>query len=402
MAAEPSIARLPTEILHEIFSLTIAASTSTKDVSSPPPPFQDASWRLGHVCGRWRAAAISHSMLWTTISITREYTPPVGLLDRQLQLSRDLPLTITFHQTESERSLKLFEALVACSSRWSYLSVKLTGAAFLKALDGARGRVPLLRTLSLDGSASTTGNPFAFEIAPALRDVTLHFRPVPIIDWGRLTRLSMTCPLTMLLPVLRLAQNLIELTALVLEYVDVANPNTEPIELPLVSRCLLFHRRLIDILILPQLEIFIAEPETAEALVSLLHRSSCSLKKLGLYGACSTAAITSILLASPALVEITIMSSSESDTAYLNFIIGHLSVPTNDNLRPVVPYLKHIFIMADNLDQTQLVDMVESRWRVTNSSPRLEQLTVMPSQKWEDTAATRLSLFQDEGLMVRM
>ncbi|KAJ6585275.1 hypothetical protein B0H19DRAFT_1109042 [Mycena capillaripes] len=397
--SEPSITRLPTEILHEICSLTTPVSGRPEELAP------DAAWVFSHVCGRWRAAAISHSIMWSGIFIG-EKPPPIELLERQLQLSNNLPLTIVFSQTESDRCLRLFEALVACSDRWRRLSLTLlqNGSAFLQALERVRGNVPVLQKIALEGWAITTGNPFAFEVAPALQDVTLRFRPVPIIPWQQLTRLSTTCTLSTLVPILQLAQNLIELTAHIVDFMALPRSNPPQITLPLVSRCLLFHRRIMDVLVLPQLEVFIVEPETASALVSLLLRSSCSLKKLGIYGACSISIndVTSILQTCPALVEMTVIGEG-SEPENLDLLIGQLlsRSPSGDSA-VVVPQLKHIFLMAEDMDQTRFVDMVESRWRVSNFDHRLEQVTVMLTQRWNDADAQRLKMFRDEGLGLRM
>ncbi|KAJ7451604.1 hypothetical protein FB451DRAFT_1283766 [Mycena latifolia] len=396
---ETSVARLPPEILHEIFSLATIVSSEEFAI----PASDHAPWILGHVCGRWRAAAISHHIMWSTISVRKNHPPPIHLLQRQLQLSGDLPLNVSFDQSESERCLKLFDALVACSSRWRQLSIKLLQDAspFLKALERVRGRLPLLHTLTLEGCATTTGNPFAFEVAPQLRDVTLRFQPLPVIPWQQLTRLFLTCEFSPLLPVLQLAQNVTELTVHLSNYAVVfASP--QRIHMPLVSRCLLFQRRLMDVLVLPQLEIFIAEPDTALALVPLLQRSSCSLKKLGLFGNCSMDAVTAILQACPTLDEIELVILPGSPTAYLDLLIAHLSkhaLPNGEHTI-VVPGLRHIFLMADDVDQICFVDMVESRWRIFDH--RLAQVTVRLSAKWDVTALRRLLVLQNEGLRVQI
>ncbi|KAJ7625310.1 hypothetical protein DFH06DRAFT_1481350 [Mycena polygramma] len=381
--AEPCIIRLPTEILHEICALTSVG---------------DLPWVFSHVCGRWRAAAISHSSSWCNISIGKENPPPIELLNRQLQFSNHLPLTIAFIQSGSGRSLSLFEALVARSNQWRSLSLMLLQDAslFLKALERVRGNVPILQRLSLEGQATTTGNPFAFEIAPSLQDVTLRFRPVPIIPWHQLTSLSTTCALPTLVPILQVAQNLIELKVQLVHLLALPGSNPPQIRLPLVSRCLLFHEHIVDVLVLPQLEIFVVEPDTALALVALLHRSSCSLKKLGLYGACSIDAVISILQACPELVEMTVVCS---ETAYLDLLIAQLSRSTfpDGDTAVLVPRLKYLSLTADDIDQTRFVDMVESRWR----NHQLLQVAVTLSQEWNDADARRLWVFQQEGLDVR-
>ncbi|KAJ6584123.1 hypothetical protein DFH09DRAFT_1308821 [Mycena vulgaris] len=397
---DTSVARLPTEVLHEIFSFV----TTVPSGQFRTPDADSARWILGHVCARWRAAAISHARMWSTINIHNS-PPPIDLLDRQLQLSRDLPLNIVFYQSKREHCIKLFDALILCSCRWRHLSLTLLrvqASPLLTALERVRGRLPILRTLTLEGVATTTGNPFAFELAPQLQDVTVYFQPIPIIPWQQLTRLSLTGALASLLSILRLAQNVTDLSVrLMNDGAYDANPSsliTQRIHLPAVSRCLLFQKRIMDILVLPQLETFVVEPHTALPFLALLHRSSCSLTKLGLYGDCSTAAATCLLQACPALVELTVCALSCSDTSYMDRLITHLSV--TDGCTLVVPQVKRICMMAEAIDQRRFVDMVESRWRVPGH--RLERVTVLLNDEWDETSARRLSALRDEGLRVRM
>ncbi|KAJ6584122.1 hypothetical protein DFH09DRAFT_1144316 [Mycena vulgaris] len=392
---EPSITRLPTEVLHEIFSLATTVSSGelpTRDTDYAP-------WILGHVCERWRAATISHTMMWSTITIRKGSPPPVDLLDRQLQLSTDLPLKIVFFQSESDRCIELFEALVACSRQWRQLRLTLLrdhASPFLRVLERVRGQLPILRTLNLEGVATTTGNPFAFEVAPQLRDVTLHFQPLPIIPWQQLTRLSLTGEFTSLLPILRLAQNVTELIVLLLnDDAHLSSSTTQWIHMPLVTHCLLFQKHIVDILVLPQLEALVVEPDTAMACISFQQRSSFSLTKLGLYGDCTIATTKSLLQASPALAELTVVSLGPSDTAYLDLLIAYLL--SND---VVAPQLKSIFIMANTIDQPRFVDMVDARWRI--SGRRLERVAGFLGETWDETSAGRLSALEDEGLKVRM
>ncbi|KAJ7797675.1 hypothetical protein B0H14DRAFT_51915 [Mycena olivaceomarginata] len=399
---EPLINGLPTEILQEIWSLVVAAS-------EPPPTSlasEHALWTFGHVCRRWRAAAISHSSMWCTISISEDHTPPIEQLGRKLQLSNNLPLTIVFHQSTSDRCLRLLEALVAYSNQWRRFSLILSEnpTPLLKALERARGKVPILQQITLQGFATSTGNPFAFEIAPQLKDVTLRFNPAPIIPWHQLTRLAITSYFAPLVPILQAAQNLIELTVQLIDRQALPSSTTPQICLPLVKHCLLFQSCVIDMLKLPELEVFVVEPGTASAFVSLLHRSSCSLKKLGLYGACSIETVIPMLRACPALVEMTLIGEGPAQAAYLDLFVAELSKRSSlgGDSALAVPQLKRILVMADNLDQDQFVNMVQSRWRVSSPDHRLEQVTAVLTKKWNDTEARRLRGFQSEGLQVRI
>ncbi|KAJ7131689.1 hypothetical protein C8R43DRAFT_657220 [Mycena crocata] len=393
-----AITHLPTELLHEIFSITTALSST-----DPAKPASDhAPWILGHICRRWRQAVISHSEMWCTILIRKERPPSIDLLTRQLQLGAEMPLTITFYQSEHNHCLALFEALVACSSRWRQVSLAFlhNASPFLSALERVRGQIPILRTLNLEGSATTTGNPFAFEIAPELQDLIMNFRPMPIIPWPQLARLSINSTFSPLLPILELAQNLTELTVNLLDQLFSSDLTTRTIHLPLVSRCLIFSKRIMDMLILPQLEITIVELETSSSLVSLIERSSCHLKKLGLYGNCF-ASLQSLLQACPTLAEMSIVVWGP-EIEYLTSLIAQLSALRDDDSPLVVPRLKNIFMMVEMMDQTRFVDMIESRWRVPNINHRLEQVTVILKEKWEDAAARKLLTFQEEGLKLQI
>ncbi|KAJ6621760.1 hypothetical protein B0H10DRAFT_2015648 [Mycena sp. CBHHK59/15] len=396
---ELSLSRLPTEILHEIFTMVVFSEENSTDFSERAP------WILSHVSVRWREAAISHLIMWSEITILAERQPPVAMLERQLQLSVRGPLNISFYQSSQGHSFKLFEALIACSSRWKRVSLTFSQHAtqFLKALERVRGRTPFLHELNLQGSATVTGNPFAFEVAPELHHVTLGFWPMPIIPWSQLTYLSVKSTFASILSVLQLAQNLIHLSVLLTDHAldhTVTSHSIKRIHLPRATECLIFNKCVIDVLVLPQLKIFVAEPNTISALASLIGRSSCSLEKLGLFGSCSVVVATSILQASPALTELKIVGVVESGAPYLNALIVQLSPhpSINGELTALVSQLKQISISAEIMDQDLLLDMVEYRWRVPNGINRLEHVSVTLNEAWGEAVLNRLSVFQSEGL----
>ncbi|KAJ7894808.1 hypothetical protein B0H13DRAFT_1624636, partial [Mycena leptocephala] len=61
------VRRIPAEIICEIFAWTLPC-TGTRRIGRNHT-IEQAPWRLGHICQRWRAAALGYSALWSAISL---------------------------------------------------------------------------------------------------------------------------------------------------------------------------------------------------------------------------------------------------------------------------------------------------------------------------------------------
>ncbi|KAJ7848231.1 hypothetical protein B0H14DRAFT_3673426 [Mycena olivaceomarginata] len=102
-----AIHRIPTEILCQIFTLTYTRRVGDHIT-------EEASWRLGHICRVWRAAALGYPSLWSSITLDISLNsdrqighacPPL-MVETQLLRSGTAPLYVAFHTSQT-----LFDAL---------------------------------------------------------------------------------------------------------------------------------------------------------------------------------------------------------------------------------------------------------------------------------------------------
>ncbi|KAJ7152855.1 hypothetical protein C8R46DRAFT_1006722, partial [Mycena filopes] len=172
------VRRIPPEILCEIFAWMLPPTRVVQRHT-----VQVAPWTLGHVCRYWRAAALAHAPLWTSILV---YTPrlvrfdprkgmddacPRAMVETLLHRSGNvapLNVTILLSPRSSNRSESL-ELLCSHSRRWKVLHLR--PAESLELLQSVKGRLPILETLELLHGTSPTGD--VFSIAPSLREVDL-------------------------------------------------------------------------------------------------------------------------------------------------------------------------------------------------------------------------------------
>ncbi|KAJ7721868.1 hypothetical protein B0H16DRAFT_1386024, partial [Mycena metata] len=84
--------RMPAEILSEIFSLTLPPIRRIDKKTMEQPP-----WRLGHICRRWRAAALGYFPLWSSITIMSGGAAacPPKAVETILRRSGNASLTVT-------------------------------------------------------------------------------------------------------------------------------------------------------------------------------------------------------------------------------------------------------------------------------------------------------------------
>ncbi|KAJ7131404.1 hypothetical protein C8R44DRAFT_57218 [Mycena epipterygia] len=178
------VRRMPPELMCEIFALTPCTRRIGHDTVYCPP------WCLGHICRSWRDWAHADPSLWWTIEISNNHysthesfdlhdTHPPSMIETQLRLSGNVPLTVIFdgHDCGIE-DRQLWELLLPQCARWSTVRLECgrNFSALFDLLDGVRGRVPLLKRLELF-TYDLHDNPFyqltAFSIAPNLREVML-------------------------------------------------------------------------------------------------------------------------------------------------------------------------------------------------------------------------------------
>ncbi|KAF8054639.1 hypothetical protein FPV67DRAFT_1081176 [Lyophyllum atratum] len=204
---------LPLDILAEIFSYS--------DLSEHGSPRRTAApLSVSQVSSAWRAAALSTSSLWKSLSLNIDtYYAQLPCEDSELfttlittwfSRAKVQPLTFSLHNVQhpfGEISRTIVQEISLLSHRFVELrfSVRSLGdlAPFLTL---PRGSVPSLATLFLRVDEFTPAEMVpvtVFDAAPTLRNALIGV-PSGIVDdsslfafpWGRLTRLDMPCPMS--------------------------------------------------------------------------------------------------------------------------------------------------------------------------------------------------------------
>ncbi|CAA7270817.1 unnamed protein product [Cyclocybe aegerita] len=191
------IRRLPPELLCEVFSHLQPLSSHTPEqvglLSTPPTlgRFLHDIFAISHVCVSWRALALATPSLWTSlppITLQNHKTAPARdaaalvCLRTVLKRSTAAPLAVSLSTLSAPetRAMPVLALVAARAEQWESLTLD-THARFLPALACVRGRLPLLRKLTLNiwdhtASSNTSVDPepyTMFEDAPLLRSVTL-------------------------------------------------------------------------------------------------------------------------------------------------------------------------------------------------------------------------------------
>src|ERR1700761_8537853 len=97
----PPIARLPLEVLSDIFLLTLPALAPSTIWPPVVGPRWTSPWSLDQVCSQWRVLALSLSTLWARFIIRPGMTAiELHLLAIQLERSRQAPLHLLFKCSE--------------------------------------------------------------------------------------------------------------------------------------------------------------------------------------------------------------------------------------------------------------------------------------------------------------
>lgn len=186
------IREIPTELMHEIFTLAEDSSV-TLDTKAGP-------WRIAQVSKRWRAVAVTLPRLWSTISVTvnANLTLPtfaLSILHTIISRADTSLLDIVFDVSGSliAQAGPLLEYLAAVSHRWR--SFNFRGSyEYVKYLAQVEGKVPELEAVKIT-MLNQPGVRMAFHMfqtAPKLRkvyfDETQHLGLV--LPWTQITHLD--------------------------------------------------------------------------------------------------------------------------------------------------------------------------------------------------------------------
>ncbi|KAJ7140393.1 hypothetical protein C8R46DRAFT_1320308 [Mycena filopes] len=367
--------RMPTEMLSEIFSLTLASDGRTN--------IKDSPWTLSHTCSRWRAIAIDSPSLWSFIAINcgsdfkdLAVLYPLPLL--RTQLSRAARLRLHFEAdctgVHAHHQTVLFELFVEYSAMWFDVDLTLL-TGLLPAMEDIRGHVALLHSLSLGWFTSTSAaevNIDCFVDAPALRSVNLRLERFPRVSLPsslQLTRYRLNGPWKCHLDVLRqCAPSVIEARVYVLEEQspDVRRvvPGDKLIELPNLRLLYLSHSDIMDCLRVPALRELGLLPSDSELprhinsphhIGSMVVRSCCTLRALRVVGV-DASTVTEILQHHRGITEFVYVAAGVESGRDANAVVSALSAKSDSSgAFTLAPQLARVKFFAID-DRTADVD----------------------------------------------
>ncbi|KAJ7880846.1 hypothetical protein B0H13DRAFT_2541252 [Mycena leptocephala] len=316
---------MPNELLQNIFLLTVS---NTIDIDTPVETGEIAvreAWIITQVCRRWRAIALSFPSLWSVVAL--DFSPSQGChftesaLKTHLQRSGSRPLTVIFVASpngNSQIERRAFTLLAQQCSRWEAAALYIP-LAFLPDLDCLHGQLPLLNalrivTLGYDDRAREHAIQVSasrgFEIAPSLRSAYLGNRHIllplslpVLLPWSQLDWYRGENTWRGHLDALREAPQILCCSLITCAVRDQRDSDFELVCLPSLLRLALYDTeflRLLETPVLDELVVF----EHAAPVISLVHRSSCPLRRLFSFGGYDLSSIIGILEAAPTIVQL--------------------------------------------------------------------------------------------------
>ncbi|KAJ3550064.1 hypothetical protein NM688_g5112 [Phlebia brevispora] len=169
--ATTTIARLPAEVLSEVFAAYVASPPLRKNTTRKEDLAPFWWMKLLHVCRAWRQVAVSCPQLWTTIYPTRS-----EVVQGWLTLSRTLPLDVRFEDGMTKpNSIEMYGIILAQIARIRYASLGIN-SDIAKLLNSGELKLdaPLLEDLHIHLAQPLTEVPaFKTMTIPQLRSLTL-------------------------------------------------------------------------------------------------------------------------------------------------------------------------------------------------------------------------------------
>ncbi|KAJ6468498.1 hypothetical protein C8R47DRAFT_804814 [Mycena vitilis] len=209
------IRHLPSEIVAEIFKMTVAATPEPGSALVDAYAIDLALYRLAQpplhtvsrVCARWHSIAMGTPALWSKIhldpslwhsSVTAERA--MGLLQSALDRGASHPLNVVVSARYMSPTYHIpaFTRLAAQSARWQSATFECP-LSYLCVFAGIRGRLPMLETLTITPTLGMTppAGTDIFEIAPRLRDFAVQGSFLPFVHTAPLAAIRHIRSLTL-------------------------------------------------------------------------------------------------------------------------------------------------------------------------------------------------------------
>jgi len=405
------IRRVPNEILSHIF---MCFADGIEDAPGSRGRLctnvREGVWLLGHVCGHWRAVALSTPALWASF-IYRcggQVGNPNALAEEFLLRSGNYPLSVEFdclggrtHEHSTHPHLgdvcrDVFDAVLTRSPQWRAARFNIPPPLYPE-MGIIRDNLPNLAKFQLSlftfGEYHSFHDVETFRSCPRLVELNLQsfsvreFSPQYIaFPWHQLTRYSGAAAYGAV-SVLEQAPNIVDCT---LRYDHTDRPL--PRRLVHQMRSLRLWGGLVpeflDNLELPALERVSFRDNISVPMANLLRRSSPQLRSIELCGFGSTDAgassvcIVDVLAAAPTVVSLEILGQQrEQNFEGAAEVFNKLVYAPGQLIPAILPRLKHLTMTHVAFDDA-FVRMIESRCVPTVSGvavpqgSRLESLSV--------------------------
>ncbi|KAF7975302.1 hypothetical protein HWV62_10076 [Athelia sp. TMB] len=391
-----------------------------------------------HVCQRWREIALSIPSLWNNIYINGSGSvlksvrnSEVECISTWLARAKGCPLSINLRRSDSWAEdqnyvvdtawLAILDILLRCSHRWRHAILLSTPME-----NSLRNNLPLLETLEIDCPASylkVSGN--TFEIAPRLSSVTLFQETgIDILPWAQIKTFATDSNLTLVesLALLQKMPNIVSFSTQIFyqepeasgfvnaplkmsKLENLSITEIEPLSADGYLACLTLPS-LISIKIIGNCPHNEASEEWAFATISIIQRSSCSIKSLEVRSAIwGQSTLADVLRVTPQLETLDIGWGNVYDFGMAAQV---LVAPFGTGTPCLAPKLQHLKLSCwPPFEPQAFVDMIESRWRVAPGGYvthlRSIKLIDIPSVDIFDSShLEHLREFAAEGLEVKL
>ncbi|KAJ6458253.1 hypothetical protein C8R45DRAFT_1081692 [Mycena sanguinolenta] len=412
------VRRVPAEILGEIFSWTLPYFN---DVLSP----RQCPWILTHVCGSWRAVAISKPSLWSLINIdfTIEEHYPVEMV--RTQMARARSLKVHFYGSEdldSSAQISFFRFLAEECERWEELSLQLTSDLLPYVMGRSSGFTALRRAWvqwdTDESQAPHLESLDLFQMAIALVDISVHSEyrfiqtRLPMVH--QLTRYDFDAPWQTHYELLKSLPNLQQACLSLFDEPEAWPDSTEPIDLPNLRQLHVTHPRSLDYLRAPNLEelgiLVVTPPAPWTHVERLLLRSACASRRLRIKGSLPVQPTADFFQKFLCFTDVAITPLNAKDERLQREVLSAMnalfSVSPSTPPALVLPHITHIGFGSRNTDIIVcplFLEILESRWKMPGRTLKAaELLFVNLSINPDSRSAARMKLLREAGLQLSL